>query len=102
MPVTKDPQTPQIMVTPPSPEIYVLVNPSGSKITLKTEPKPMNVPSNKAKATNKKLKSLFFMTSLSVVHKFCCFGFWRLTKLGACSGYDLMTIINPIAINETK
>jgi len=101
MPVSNDPKTPQIMVMPPSPEIYELVNPFGSNITLKTEPKPMNVSSSIANTAAKNIKSLFFTTYLIVTPRFCCFGFLRLTRLGACSGSDRMTSINPKVITVT-
>lgn len=102
MPVMKDPTTPQIMVTPPSPEIYEAVNPSGMNITLSVEPKPMNVPSNIPKASNKKQKSLFLTTVSSVFPKFSCFLSLRLTRLGAWSGFALMTNAKPKAIKVTK
>jgi len=102
MPAVKDPKTPQMIVTPPSPEIYELVNPSGSKTKLKVDPKPMNVPSKRAKATINKTKSLFVMTFFSTVHMFTCVCFLRLTKLGASLGPVLMASINPPAIIDTK
>lgn len=102
MPAMKDPTTPAIMQTPPSPEIYVPENPSGVNITLSTEPKPMNVPFNIPKVSIKKTKSLFLMTFISVAPRFSCFFFLRLTRLGACSGSDLMTSANPTDINVTK
>jgi len=62
----------------------------------------MNVPSNRAKVTIKKTKSLFEMTFFSTVHMFTCVCFFKLTKLGASLGPDLIASMNPPAIIDTK
>ena len=99
-PVANDPNTPIIIVTPPIPEISVLLNPRGSKRTLKTDPNPTKTPSNIIKTISRNRKFLLTMTCFRTKHMPVNYFFFKLTRLGGLDGSDLIASAKMTVIIE--